>query len=185
MSEDTDAWDIFPREVYSEGDYPEMPVWGKLLVYGTREEAINSLSAKEKEEQLVSLILVAGNRQLKAILDPGREICRPQAALYLRIAESCPMYYITWERDGVEGGIEVVSRLHQKGKREEMLDAVRACSGKKCYLIGRVSSGYHETSGSETIDPIRPLRVCPRVSVVGNPGFLGEDIQECENGKVA
>lgn len=72
--------------------YQDIPLWGHLVVYDSPADALKSLSAEEKEDQYVRLIQIASNRQLKLMLKPGCELCRPQAALFLRVGDTCAAY---------------------------------------------------------------------------------------------
>ncbi|CAM9764866.1 unnamed protein product, partial [Sphacelaria rigidula] len=71
--------------------------WGQLIIYNTPEEAVESLTDEEAEHQYVRLVLVATNRQLSWTLARGKELCRPRAALYMRLDRTCPLYHLSWE----------------------------------------------------------------------------------------
>ena len=52
-------------------------------IHDTPEDAIDSLSEEERDQQYVRLVLVAQHRQLIKMLANGKELCRPRAALYM------------------------------------------------------------------------------------------------------
>ena len=121
-------------------------------------------------------------RELPGHACVGNTCC---VALYLRLAKTCLMYYISWERDEMEGRIKIISSFPKSGKRESMLATTRAGGSGECVVIGRVSSGSEGTSGSEKQSPTGSLRVYPTVRVVGTPNFMREDRLGCDGDDVA
>ena len=102
--------------------YPDLPIWGKLEIYDSPSDAVSALSDDEKEEQFVRLIMVADNTQLTNMLEQGKEVCLPDAALYMRVDKTCPLYWVTWEVDREADAIEIiVPKLPQKASRETIL----------------------------------------------------------------
>ena len=149
------------------------------MVYGTPSEAINSLSDDEREEH-IRLILVAGTRQLRAMLEPGREVCHHQAALYLRVSETCPLYYLAWERGSAETSeMSIVSRVPQRGKRKAMFDSLKNINSERYAVVGLVSSTFQKrTRRNRRLATEGSLRINPGDCVVGGPGFAGEQVEE-------
>lgn len=84
--------------MFSTLTYPEISIWGNIVVFNSPDEALQSLSEEEKREQYIRLVKIASNRQLKATLIPSKELCQLTASLYLRLDNTCPFYHITWER---------------------------------------------------------------------------------------
>ncbi|CAM9558387.1 unnamed protein product, partial [Sphacelaria rigidula] len=80
--------------------YPEIPLWGKYRVYNTPREAMYSIPQEILHQQCTRMVLVASNRQLGRLVEPGREACQPEAALYLKIADTCPFYHLEWDTGG-------------------------------------------------------------------------------------
>ena len=70
----------------------DIPVWGELVVYTSPNEASGTLEADEVDEQYVRLIQVADNAQLRLMLETGVELCGGDAALYVRVDSTCPIY---------------------------------------------------------------------------------------------
>ena len=74
--------------------YDDILVWGALVVYASPEDAQNSLDADEMDEQYVRLIQIADNAQLRLMLEVGAESCGSDAALYVRVDPTCPIYWV-------------------------------------------------------------------------------------------
>ena len=69
-------------------------VWGELVVYTSPNEVKGTLEADEVDEQYVRLIQVADNVQLRLMLEAGVELCGGDAALYVRVDPTCPVYLL-------------------------------------------------------------------------------------------
>lgn len=68
-----------------------------ILLWGTMEIHSNEAAARASVPEFdtgLRLVRVADHDELKALLVPGRETVRDGAALYMRIAETCPGYYV-------------------------------------------------------------------------------------------
>lgn len=102
-----------------------MPVWGKLVVYNSRKQAVKSLSTEEVEEQRVRLIQIADTQQLRRMLDVRNELCAPEAALYLEVADTCALYWTVWDNDKDKADMHIACDIPQSGTRSTMLEAVR------------------------------------------------------------
>lgn len=150
-------------------------------MYIFRSEAINSLSNEEREEQLVRLIFV-GNRQLRVMPEPGREVSHHQASFYLHASDTCPLYYLSWEQDNANTlEIDIACRVPQKGKRELMLDPVKYIGSDKRAVVILISNAYRRRmSRSNQSAPEGSLRSCPGDCVGRGPGFGEGNIPEGE-----
>ncbi|CAB1104236.1 unnamed protein product [Ectocarpus sp. CCAP 1310/34] len=118
----------------------DLPAWGQLEVFNSRPEAFRSLSLDEREDQRVRLLHVANNVQLKRMLVPGKEGCGPGAELYLRVAPTCPLYYMRWTNDVKQATVEFTSKVPQSGSRAEVLGPFSRVEGQAFAtpMIGRV-----------------------------------------------
>ncbi|CAM9286968.1 unnamed protein product, partial [Sphacelaria rigidula] len=67
--------------------YPEIPLWGKYRVYTTPREAVYSIPQEILDQQCTRMVLIASNRQIRRLVEPGREACQPEAALYLEVSD--------------------------------------------------------------------------------------------------
>ncbi|CAB1109996.1 unnamed protein product [Ectocarpus sp. CCAP 1310/34] len=145
----------------------DLPAWGQLEVFNSRPEAFRSLSVDEREDQRVRLLHVANNVQLKRMLVPGKEVCGPGAELYLRVAPTCPLYYMRWTNDVKQATVEFTSKVPQSGSRAEVLGPFSQVEGQAFAtpVIGRVFRARSKT------DPRSPLNVLPGFAVVRSQGF--------------
>lgn len=139
-------------------------------MYDTPKDALDSLSAEEKDEQFIRLVLVATTRQLTPMLSTGKELCRPRAALYLRVASTCPLYYLSWDEFGVDPPLSIVSRVPRRATRQAMLDAVKGSADGSEHAVTASVSNKHRSNSSRTAAK-RPLSVHPGDYVVGSRGF--------------
>ena len=99
----------------------DLPAWGNLEVFNSRGDALRSLTVEEQDEQCIRLLHVANNVQLRRMLLPGKEVCQPGAELYLRVAATCPLYYMHWTEDAEKANIEITSQVPQRGSRSDIL----------------------------------------------------------------
>lgn len=153
--------------------YPDIPIWGEIVVYDSKADAIESLSYDDKATQCVRLIRIASNRQLSNMLLKGKEVCQPHAALYMRVAETCPLHWVSWDRNPTKGGtIEIIIGIPQKGARDETLASLTASDDGRLYPVAaRVTrkSGAQESGGRPAAD--QPLVVLPGACVVIDETF--------------
>ena len=103
----------------------EIPIWGKPIVYDSRQQALDSLKPTEDSTdlQFVRLVLVCEYDLLKRLLCGEKEVVRSrEAGLYLQVAQTCPAYYATWD-DSPTGHVahEVSSYLKRSDTRETLL----------------------------------------------------------------
>ena len=141
-------------------------------MFDSPKDALKSLSVDEREDQLVRLIQIADNKQLKAMLEVGKELCQPKAALYLRVAESCPFYYMTWEEGKPRDEMKIhVSIPKASSGRQSLLQAFEnSKDGTKHPVCAKVGRGRRSSNAKEASSR-RPLHISPDEIVVGGPGF--------------
>ena len=154
--------------------YPDLPIWGKLEIYDSPSDAVSVLSDDEKEEQFVRLIMVADNTQLTNMLEQGKEVCLPDAALYMRVDKTCPLYWVTWEVDRETDAIEIiVPKLPQKASRETILKILTgSIHGTQHPVVGRVSQRRRDRGRDAAGNA---LIVSPGKTVVRHRQTHGED----------
>ena len=101
----------------------EIPIWGKPIVYGSRQQALDSLKPTEDSTdlQFVRLVLVCEYDLLKRLCGKKEVVRSRQAGLYLQVAQTCPAYYATWD-DSPTGHAahEVSSYLKRSDTRETL-----------------------------------------------------------------
>ena len=148
----------------------DLPAWGQLEVFNSRPEAFRSLSVGEREDQYVRLLHVANNVQLKRMLVPGKEVYGPGAELYLRVAPTCPLYYMRWTDDVNQAIIEFTSKVPQSGSRAEVLGPfTQEGQAFTTPITGRI------VRARSMSDPRSPLNVLPGLAVVRSRGFEVRD----------
>ncbi|CAB1116942.1 unnamed protein product [Ectocarpus sp. CCAP 1310/34] len=103
-----------PKEV------SDIPVWGELIVYPSPQAAKDSLTQEEVDEEYVRLLRIATNAQLQLMLEPGTERCTPEAALYLRVAATCPVFWVRWESK-TKADLDISCDIPQRGLRANIL----------------------------------------------------------------
>lgn len=107
----------------------DIPVFGEYVVYDSPELAVASLVDDDVVNQLTRLVQVANNRQLKTMLQPGLELCRPGAMLYLRVSKMCPLYWVKWGETEANADLDLVSEIPQLGARKALLAKVADVGG--------------------------------------------------------
>lgn len=122
----------------------------------------------EKDARRLRLLRIATNRQLKLMLDQSRETCRPEAALYLRISTTCPLYYAAWDEDEDDADVEIVSAIPQRGSRNDLLEAMSITSGRQT-IMGCVTSERKKILGRKGLSCSLRVRACEHV--VGGQAF--------------
>ncbi|CAB1104353.1 unnamed protein product [Ectocarpus sp. CCAP 1310/34] len=108
-------------------------------------------------------------KEVKMMLD--KEVCGPDAELYLRLSSTCPLYYMRWTQEIEEANIEFVSKVPQTGGRAEILGPFTQADGKPFTtpVTGRVCRPRSK------IDPRSPFSVLPGLVVVRSQGFEVHD----------
>ncbi|CAB1111515.1 unnamed protein product [Ectocarpus sp. CCAP 1310/34] len=106
-----------PKEV------SDIPVWGELIVYPSPQAAKDSLTQEEVDEEYVRLLRIATNAQLQLMLEPGTERCTPEAALYLRVAATCPVFWVRSESK-TKADLDISCDIPQRGLRANILETV-------------------------------------------------------------
>ena len=102
----------------------EIPIWGKSIVYDSRQQALDSLKPSEDSTDLhfVRLVLVAEYGLLKRLCAKKEVVRSREAGLYIQVAQTCPVYYAMWD-DSPTGHAahEVSSYLKRSDTRETLL----------------------------------------------------------------
>ncbi|CAN0438091.1 unnamed protein product [Pylaiella littoralis] len=147
----------------------DIPLWGKPIIFDTRQDALNSLNpgSNEMDLQYVRLVLVADYQLLQRMCLPGgKEAVRSkEAGLYIKVAADCPAYRAIWELPSHNRTTshEVASYLERNAARQTLLDTFNDAAGGKaapaCLLLREGIDGANNKEGVE-------VTVSPGVSVV-------------------
>lgn len=118
---------------------PQGPLWGKFRIRNTHCEALKSIPQNVIDERFIRLVLVVSTRQLKCMLDPGREACRSEATPYLEVVDTCPLYYLAWAAKRARGTMQIKSNIPHNGPRDFLIAAATGReNGKKHAVIASV-----------------------------------------------
>ena len=102
----------------------EIPIWGKPIIFDTRQLALASLKPVENgtELQFVRLVLVADYDLLKHMCAKKEVVWSREAGLYMKVAQTCPAYYAMWN-DSPKGHAahEICSYLKRSDMRQTLL----------------------------------------------------------------
>ena len=104
----------------------DLPLFGDFVVHDSVEQAVDSVAEDDVANQCVRLVLIADTRQLRSMLETGTELCKPKAALYLRVSMMCPLYWLNWEDDKKTADLDLVFDIPQFGTRDTFLGKLRA-----------------------------------------------------------
>lgn len=130
-------------------------------------------------EQYVRLIQIASHAQLQLMLEPGAESCAPEAALYLRVAETCPVYWTRWNAEKTNADLDVCCDIPQRGTRENILEKVEHnTEGGGGVKVRHVRNKPEGTSSGNEVLYISPD--CGRI--VGAPTFGSQTVDAVEGG---
>ena len=148
----------------------DIPVWGELVVYTSPNEASGTLEADEVDEQYVRLIQVADNAQLRLMLETGVELCGGDAALYVRVDPTCPIYWVRWDNRKSKADLDVVCDLPHRGVRATMLEKVQFNADSTGVVrIRHARNKPSETSTSSSLGALLVSTACGRI--VGSKTF--------------
>ena len=100
-----------------------IPAWGDFRVLNSRPDAFRSLSLDEQDKRYVRLLHIAKYQQLKRILLPRKVLCGPEAELYLRLANTYPIFYTRWVEEADDAHFELKCGVPQSGSRADLLRA--------------------------------------------------------------
>ena len=167
MQVDNERYQLYPKEA-ERVSYPDIQIWGKPIVYDTPAEAVRGLSTLDKKERRIRLIRIATNEQLHMMLDRRRELCRPDASLYLEISASCPLYYAPWDDCEHNADVELVNALPRRGSNKSLLEAMSPTSLRQM-VVGRVKRERKKIVGRNGF--ICPLVVRACADIVGGAEF--------------
>ena len=98
-------------------------IWGKPIVYDSRQRALDSLKPAEDSTdlQVLHLGLVADYDLLKHLCTK-KEVVRSQAArLYLQVTQTCPAYYAMWDALPIGHAVHEVCSYLKRSDMCEML----------------------------------------------------------------
>ena len=102
----------------------DVPLWGKLCVFDSPREALESLGPNYLTAPcFVRLVLVADSALLRKLCKDGEEVLSSDTAgLYLRVAASCPAFFAIWE-DGSQNTTHYVrNALDRQASRDALLN---------------------------------------------------------------
>ncbi|CAM9988898.1 unnamed protein product [Choristocarpus tenellus] len=102
------------------------------------------------------------------MLSPGMEVCGLGAELYLRVAVTCPLYYMRWTEKADDANIEFTSKMPQSGSRHQVLLPFSQVDPGQMFVtpvVGRVCKPRAKN------DTRSPFNVLPGLRVVRSPGF--------------
>lgn len=147
--------------------YGDIPLWGSLEVHDSPYDAKDTLSKGELADQAFRLVLVATNRQLRCMLDPQKETCCSEAALYMRVAATCPFYWLGWDTIIADDSdaFEIVSNIPREGTRTSLLDAVRGSADGATHALH--ASVRKRSSDTTARREGYPVTISPSNYVVG------------------
>ena len=144
-------------------------------------EASGTLEADEVEEQYVRLIQVADNAQLRLMLETGVELCGGDAALYVRVDPTCPIYWVRWDNRKSKSDLDIVCDIPHRGVRATMLEKVQfnadSTGGVK---IRHARNKPSETSTSSSLGALLVSTACGRI--VGSKNFSRRSPRGDESG---
>ena len=104
----------------------DLPLFGDFVVHDSVEQAVDSVAEDDVANQCVRLVLIANTRQLRSMLETGTDLCKPKAALYLRVSMMCPLYWVSWEDGKETADLDLVSDIPQFETRDTFLGKLRA-----------------------------------------------------------
>ena len=162
---DSGAQELFARRRNKNADKSDIAVWGQLIVYDSDNAALSSLNTEDVDEKNVRLLKVANNNQLRIMLEPGKEMCHPNAALFLRVASTCPLYWMKWYDEKEEADLDILCDIPQRGTRTKLLEKINFAQDGTGGVKLR-----HARRGS-TYNKRRALLVNPCARIVGAQEF--------------
>ncbi|CAM9533490.1 unnamed protein product [Pylaiella littoralis] len=101
-----------------------IPLWGDLVIFNTRLEALDSLQPENDSSSLqyVRLVLLADYPLLSRMCEVGKESVRSSdAGLYLKVCATCPAYYAMWDTTPENTTHEVLNILERAAARDVLL----------------------------------------------------------------
>lgn len=157
------------RSLRASRDISDVLVWGDLIVYSSPVAAKNSLSSDDIDEEYVRLLRIATNAQLQLMLEPGTERCTPEAALYLRVDKTCPIFWARWNSRTSKADLDICCDIPQRGTRTKILAKVGFCEDGSGGVKVRHARNKPTSTSAHTEDPLYISTNCGRV--VGSDMF--------------
>lgn len=152
----------------------DLPMWGKVLVYDSTEDAEASVGEDERDEQRVRLVQIGTNKQLRLALEPETESCRGCSALYLRLAPTCPLYWTKWDMEKDNADLDILCAMPHKGSRQLFLQSLRGGENGPPVKARLTRNKTPAPSGAVR----RQLIVYPEGRVVGAPDFGASNVMQ-------
>jgi hypothetical protein len=153
----------------SSREISDLLVWGDLVVYPSPGAAKDSLDQDAVDEEFVRLLRIASTAQLQIMLEPGTERCTPEAALYLRVDPTCPVFWARYNSKKKEADLDVCCDIPQRGDRAKIVAKVVFCEdGSGGVKVRHVRNKPNATS-VHTVKPLFISTSCGRV--VGSEKF--------------
>lgn len=109
---------------YGANTSADVPLWGRLCVYDSPQEALKSLGPNYlTPPAFVRLVLVADSALLRTLCKHGEEVLSSDTAgLYLQVAPSCPAFYAIWEDGSKNTTHDVRNELDRQASRDTLLN---------------------------------------------------------------
>lgn len=167
-------------------DTHDIPIWGKVVVYDSMQQALDSLNIEERSTdlQFVRLVQVADNDLLKRMCTKWEIVRNPDAGLYLQIAPTCPAYYATCDQEEGKNKStalhEIASYVQRTDNREKLInsfvdDQVGVPAPVKLVVVRRINASANGVA----------VRVSPGVSVVHDAKGDGSSNEPSQQGSEA
>lgn len=95
---------------------------------------------------MVRFIIVVSNTHLRK-LESGSELCRPRTALYVKLHETCAMFYATGDSNPLHGDLVISSYIPwQNPSRSRVLDVFLVSRHGGAVAVGHVYAERSERS---------------------------------------
>ncbi|CAN0037971.1 unnamed protein product, partial [Choristocarpus tenellus] len=107
------------------------------------------------------------------MLSPGIEVCGLGAELYLRVAATCPLYYMRWTEKADDANIEFTSKVPQSGSCQPVLLPFSQVGPGQMFVTPVVGRVCKPRAKNDTRSPFNAL---PGLRVVRSRGFEVVDL---------
>lgn len=170
----------------------DLLVWGELVVYPSPHAAKESLPQECLDEEYVRVLRIATNAQLQLMLEPGTERCTTEAALYLKVDMTCPIYWARWNSTKSKADLDISCDIPQRGSRAKVLEKVGFSEDGSGGVKVRHARNKPSATTIYTDSPLFISTECGRVvgsemfdSAVGGVGEEKAEEEEEEEGENA